>query len=63
MSTPEAPAAPTITVNLKYLDQKGIYVFCRRGIYWGLTPEEVQEMHNLTKELLAEASGPDNEEV
>ena len=56
----------SITVNRKYLDQKGIYVFCRKGIYWGLTPDEVQEMNQLTGELLAEASAqgsPNNEEV
>ena len=54
-----------ITVNPKYLDQKGIYVFCRNGIYWALTPEEVQEMNQLTGELLAsaKASGPNNEET
>ncbi len=54
-----------ITVNHKHLERKGLYVFAKRGIYWALSPDEVQEMHNLTKELLAsaEASGPDNEEV
>jgi len=54
----------TITVNRKYLDRKGVYVFCKRGIYWGLTPEEVQEMNQLTNELLSEKgpAGPSNEE-
>lgn len=47
----DAPA--TITVNHKHLKRKGVYVFTKRGIYWGLTPDEVQEMHNLTGELLA----------
>jgi len=50
----EAPA--TIRVNHKHLKRKGLYVFTKRGIYWGLTPDEVQEMHNLTGELLAEAA-------
>ena len=47
-----------ITVNHKHLKRKGLYVFAKRGIYWGLTPTEVLEMHNLTGELLAaEAAG------
>ena len=53
VSSPEGPAGPTITVNTKHLKRKGVYVFTKRGIYWGLTPDEVQEMHNLTGELLA----------
>lgn len=62
MSSSEGLAALTITVNHKHLKRKGVYVFARRGTYWSLTPDEVQEMHNLTGRLLAEASGPQKEE-
>ena len=52
-----------ITVNHKHLKRKGVYVFAKRGIYWSLTPDEVQEMHNLTGELLAaEAEAPQEKE-
>ncbi len=54
----------TITVNKKYLDRKGFYVFCRNNHYWALTPEEVQEMNQLTGELLNETreGGPTKNE-
>ena len=48
----------TITVNDKHLARKGVYVFCKGGHFWSLTPEQVQEMHNLTGELLAEPEAP-----
>lgn len=50
-------------IAYRHIESKDLYVFTKRGTYWGLTPDELQEMHNLTGELLAEApAGPPEEE-
>ena len=43
------------SISYNYIKSKDLYVFSKRGIYWGLTLDEIRDMHELTKQLLAEA--------
>jgi len=44
-----------MTITYRYIKSKDLYVFCKRGTYWALAPEELSTMHNLTGELIAES--------
>ena len=39
-------------ITFNYIESKDRYVFCKDGIYWALSPEQVLEMHKVTRDLI-----------
>jgi len=43
-------------ITQKYQDEKYLYVFSKDQVYFALSPEQVFEMHKLTRALLPDAA-------
>ena len=43
-------------ITQKYIDGKYLYVFTKDGVYFALSPEQIFEMHKLTRALIPDAT-------
>ena len=43
-------------ITQKYIDGKYLYVFNKDGVYFALSPEQIFEIHKLTRALLPDAA-------